>query len=171
MKKWLAGGSFVLMFGGGLLAAGPSSVQGTVRGDDGKPMKTADVRLEAISMKMAPVVGKTDDAGRYRFANLEAGTYKVTVLSGTTVRGFIDGVRVNGTKRLDFDIKQASTGKPAKKAKHYVYVSDQTGTHIGGHWVEVPDNGGMADDQRVDTMSAHELQQIQNRTGNAMGGH
>ena len=119
-------------------------------------------------MKMAPVAGKTDSAGRYRFADLAPGTYKVTILSGATVRGFMDGVRVSGSKRLDFDIRPVTAGQPAKKAKHYVYVSDQTGTHIGGHWVEVNDSAP-ANDQRVDKMSPQALQRLQSRESNPFG--
>ncbi len=162
-------GVFIGLFGviGLALAAETPAVEGTVRGADGKSLQGADVRLEAQSTKAAPVLTKTDGSGKYRFTNVSRGVYRVTVLSGKVVRGFIDGIQVNGTKRIDFDIKP--TG--AKKAKHLVYVPAQTGSHIGGGWVEFDDDNATATgDQRVKKMSGDQLRRLQTG-GQGTDGH
>lgn len=147
-------------------------IQGTVRGANGKPLKGMDVRLEAKGSKAAPVLVKTDANGNYQFANVTRGVYKVTVLSGSAIQGFIDGVQAGpNTRRVDFDIKPAAAGQTTKKAKHLVWVPESTGTHIGGHWVEVDDSGPGADADHVDQKSANAVNRTINYTaGRKPGG-
>jgi len=61
-------------------------------------------------------------------------------------------------------------GQP-KKAKHLVWVPNETGTHLGGHWVEVDDSGAGA--ERVEKKSGAALQNMQRNssgTTNQPGG-
>src|SRR5205823_216731 len=125
-----------------------------------------DVRLEAKTSKIAPVVVKTDSSGKYRFPNVPQGVYKVTVLSGSAIQGFVDNVRTGaGMRRVDFDIKPAMAGK-AKTAKHLVWVPEATGSHLGGHWVEVDDSGAAAGSERVEKKSGQALRSLQSHDGN-----
>lgn len=151
-------------------AQGPT-IEGTVRGANGKPLKGMDVRLEAKGSKSNPATTKTDAAGNYHFANVERGVYRVTVLSGNAVQGFIDNVQGGSaaSRRVDFDIKPNAADQKAsggKKAKHLVWVPESTGSHIGGHWVEVDDSGAAAGSERVEQKSANSV----NRTINYSSG-
>ena len=63
--------------------------------------------------------------------------------------------------QLNFDLKpvaasQAAAG--AKTGKHKVWVPNNTGTHIGGRWVEVPDGAAEPGALNVKRASAEELQ-------------
>jgi hypothetical protein len=172
LKKRCAG----LILGSTFLAAAAiaetTAVEGVVRGPDGKPMKGADVRLESKNKTVATQTVKTDMSGRYRFSNLDLGKYRVTVLSGSLVQGFIDNVNMSTGKaaKVDFDIKGGVAGQP-KKAKHLVWVPSETGSNLGGRWVEVDDSGAGA--ERVEKKSGGALQNMQRNssgTTNQPGG-
>lgn len=159
LKIRLAGLCLGSLFLASLAFAQIPTIEGTVRGANGKPLKGLDVRLEAKGSKAAPATVKTDSAGNFRFANVARGTYKVTVLAGNAVQGFIDNVQGGSAnaKRVDFDLKPnaaAAGGPPTKKAKHLVWVPESTGSHIGGHWVEVDDSGNQSGSERVEQKSA-----------------
>jgi hypothetical protein len=146
-------------------AAQTTAIEGVVRGPGGKPMKNADVRLESKAKAVAAQTTKTDTSGRYRFANVGVGKYRVTILSGSQVQGFIDNVNTSNSKaaKVDFDIKGAVAGQ-AKKTKHLVWVPNETGTHLGGHWVEEDNASGS---ERVEKKSGAALQNMQRASGTA----
>jgi hypothetical protein len=163
---------FAGLFLSSMLALGPlvagqtSAIEGTVRGADGKPLKAADVRLDAAKV---PLLTKTDASGKYRFSNLNPGVYKVTILSGSKVLGINEAVRVNGTRKLDFDLRPATAAKPAKH-KHYIWVPSNTGSHIGGNWIEVNEfarvdegNGAHAETLNIEHAKAETMQDMQRR--------
>jgi hypothetical protein len=120
--------------------AGTSGLEGTVKDASGHPVKAADVRIEARSgTKMSKIV-KTDATGRYVSDGLAAGSYKVTLLVAGTVKASILNADVHSGKRtqLNFGLTQ----KIASSKHHMIYVSAETGTHIGGgRWVEVDEQG------------------------------
>jgi hypothetical protein len=118
---------------------GASTLEGMVKDPAGRPIKGADVRIEAKNFSK---IVKTNAAGQYAADGLAIGTYKVTLVVNGTVKASI----VNATTRsgkptqLNFDLT-AKTG-PVKQHTHMVYVHPDTGTLIGGgRWVEVDDNG------------------------------
>ncbi|HWH92144.1 MAG TPA: hypothetical protein VNV64_10160, partial [Candidatus Binatia bacterium] len=52
-------------------------------------------------------------------------------------------IHPNQPTQLNFDLKPVSAAQAstvAKKGKHMVWVPSQTGSHIGGRWVEVDEN-------------------------------
>jgi hypothetical protein len=86
--------------------------------------------------------------------------------------------------QLNFDLKPVSASQPsspAKKGKHMVWVPSNTGSHIGGRWVEVDENDNADSGAlNVKRASAQALQreQMQNSAGpqsvpggNTSGGH
>ena len=159
--------SFPVVILGSIFAAAAamaqtSSIEGVVRGPDGKPMKGADVRLESKSKGVAAQMAKTDTSGRYQFANLGVAKYRVTVLWGSKVQGFIDNVNTTTSKaaRVDFDLKGGAAGQP-KKAKHLVWVPSETGSNLGGRWVEEDDSAGS---ERVEKKSGEALQRMQSNS-------
>jgi Carboxypeptidase regulatory-like domain len=170
--KFKAALHLALIFGSIFLAAAATAqttaIEGVVRGPDAKPMKNADVRLESKAKSVAAQTTKTDTSGRYRFSNVGMGKYRVTVLSGSQVQGFIDSVNTSASKaaKVDFDIKGGAAGQP-KKAKHLVWVPNETGTHLGGHWVAEDNAAGT---ERVEKKSGAALQNMQRASGTAQPG-
>jgi len=129
--------------------AGPSAIQGVVKDAKGQVIKGADVRIESRDGKKLFKTVKTDGNGRYVSDGLAAGVYRVTLVVNGAVKASIMNTQTKADQRtqLNFDLKpvsssQASTGE--KKGKHMVWVPSNTGSHIGGRWVEV-DEAGNAD--------------------------
>ena len=107
---------------------------------------------------------KTDASGRYISDALPAGTYRVTLIVNGTVKASINNTKtkLGAPTELNFDLKPASTSQTSgsvKKGKHMVWIPPKTGTHLGGRWVEVDENGGpAADSQHVQNVSAEQVQ-------------
>jgi len=70
---------------------------------------------------------------------------------------------------LNFDLKPGSTSQAsgsAKKTKHMVWMPPRTGTHLGGRWVEVDDNGsGQPGSLNVENVSAEQLERQAHSAG------
>lgn len=155
--------------------AGGSSIQGIVKDAKGQPIKGADVRVESKDGKQLFNTVKTDASGRYVTSSLPVGVYRVTLLVKGSVKSSITNTqtRAGQPTQLNFDMKGASTSKTSQaaagqtKGKHMVWVPNSTGSHIGGRWVEVDDNGSAANDLNVKRGSAEALrqQQMQNAQG------
>ena len=112
------------------------SIEGVVRGPDGKALKDAEVRVEQKGNKSV-VTTKTDDRGHYSLARLSPGAYKVSVITGGAEKSSVNVKTTTNNSKIDFDLKPAA----GKKVKHYVWADAPTGSHIGGGWVEVNDAG------------------------------
>jgi hypothetical protein len=154
--------------------AGPAAIQGVVKDVKGQVIKGADVRIESRDGKKLFKTVKTDVNGRYVSDGLAAGVYRVTLVVNGAVKASIMNTQTKADQRtqLNFDLKpvsssQASTGE--KKGKHMVWVPSNTGSHIGGRWVEV-DEAGNADTGALNVKrgSAEALRQEQLRTGGGL---
>ena len=140
------------------------SIEGTVRGSDGKALKDAEVRVEGKDKKV--VTTKTDARGHYSYARLSPGVYKVSVVLGGAVQSSVDVKTATTNSRIDFDLKPAA----AKKVKHYVWVPAPTGSHMGSGWVEVDDGGNAAPGAlNSQTSSAELAREMQRRSTNPAG--
>jgi 5-hydroxyisourate hydrolase-like protein (transthyretin family) len=151
--------------------AGPSSIQGIVKDAKGQPIKGADVRIESKDGKQLFNTVKTDVKGRYISQGLQPGVYRVTLMVNGAAKGSIMNTKTKADQptQLNFDLKpvaasQAAAG--AKTGKHKVWVPNNTGTHIGGRWVEVPDGAAEPGALNVKRASAEELQRAQRNMGN-----
>ena len=151
--------------------AGPSSIQGIVKDAKGQPIKGADVRIESKDGKQLFNTVKTDVKGRYISQGLQPGVYRVTLMVNGAVKGSIMNTKTKADQptQLNFDLKpvaasQAAAG--AKTGKHKVWVPNNTGTHIGGRWVEVPDGAAEPGALNVKRASAEELQRESLSRGN-----
>ena len=114
------------------LSAQMSSVEGSVVGPDGRPLKDAEIRFEQKEGQVSPIISRTDANGHYAAA-LPRGTYKLSLAMDGKVQASIT-VRATGAKsRIDFDLRPSA----AKKIKDYVWVGEGTGSHLPSHWVEV----------------------------------
>ena len=112
------------------------SIEGVVRGPDGKTLKDAEVRVAQKGNKSV-VATKTDVRGHYSYTKLPPGVYKVSVVLDGAEKSSVNVKTTTTNSRIDFDLKPAA----AKKVKHYVWADPPTGSHIGGGWVEVNDAG------------------------------
>jgi hypothetical protein len=144
--------------------AGNAVIQGIVKDPKGQAVKGADVRIEAKDGSKVYKTVKTDASGHYISDALPAGTYQVTLIVNGTVKASINNTKtkLGAPTQLNFDLKPASTSQTSgsvKKGKHMVWIPPKTGTHLGGRWVEVDDNGsGTAGSQNVDNVSAQQLE-------------
>ena len=137
----------LVLFGSTAWAAAPSMIQGDVKGPDGKALNGAEVRIQRKGDKAFAKAIKTDAKGRYVFRDLTVGSYDLTAsangMAATAAQNV--GTTDNGAVRVNFDLK-SQTGKTGaaatkKKAKKLVYMEPETGSHVGGRWVEVDDDG------------------------------
>jgi Carboxypeptidase regulatory-like domain len=151
--------------------AGPSSIQGIVKDAKGQPIKGADVRIESKDGKQLFNTVKTDAKGRYISQGLTVGIYRVSLLVNGTVKGSISNTKTKSDQatQLNFDLRPlpaAQVNAAEKKGKHMVWVPAGTGTHMGGHWEEVPDGATAAGALNVKRASAEQLQRQQQTMGN-----
>ncbi|HZR05147.1 MAG TPA: carboxypeptidase-like regulatory domain-containing protein [Candidatus Udaeobacter sp.] len=126
--------------------AAPSSIQGVVKDAKGQAIKGAEVRIESRDGKQLFKTAKTDGKGHYVSDGLPAGIYRVTLVVHGAVKASIMNTQTKADRatQLNFDLKPvpaAQANAAAKKGKHMVWVPSQTGSHIGGRWVEVDDTG------------------------------
>lgn len=148
-----------------LCAAGAwaAQIQGTVTDANGKPIKSADVRIQSSDGKQLFKTVKTDAQGRYISEPLPYGTYRVTLVVNGAVKASIKNTKTKADEStlLNFDLRPLPAGKVAtaeKKGKHLVWVPAPTGTHLGGHWEEVPDGAARAGTLNVQKANAEQLQ-------------
>jgi serine/threonine protein kinase len=137
-----------------ITADGPASIQGFVKDAKGGPIKGTDVRIESRDGKQVFSTVKTDSKGRYISPGLQPGVYRVTLLVNGAVKASIMNTqtKANQPTRLNFDLKQTSQASNiAKGGKHMVWVPNRTGSHIGGNWVEVDDEGNPHFDSNIQT--------------------
>ena len=164
----------------GTLFAASSAVEGIIKDATGRPIGGADVRVEARSGNASSGHVKSDARGHYIYDGLSPGvTYRVTLLINGAVKASINNVLAkSGPTELNFALKTNSASGDrmvTKNGKHYVYVPAETGSHLGGRWVEVDENG-QADSTNVNNVEragSEALRRMQSNSGamgNATGG-
>jgi len=88
--------------------------------------------MEAKDKPSASITAVTGNSGRYLFAELPAGVYRLSILAGSAVKLSVN-IKMRGEKaRIDFDLSPAAT----KKIRNYVWVVGRTGSNLPGRWVE-----------------------------------
>ena len=153
--------------------AGPTSIQGIVKDAQGKPIKNADIRVESRDGKQVFGTAKTDSQGRYISQGLQPGVYRVSLVVNGAVKTAIGNTKAKSDQatQLNFDLKPVSAGQAnaqQKSGTHKVWVPSDTGSHIGGRWVEVSDGASTgANAQNVKKADAEALHrsQMQNSGG------
>jgi len=153
--------------------AGPASIQGIVKDAKGQPIKGADVRIESRDGKQLLGTVKTDAKGRYTSQGLQPGVYRVSLVVHGAIKASITNTKTKSDQatQLNFDLKPVAASQASaagKSGKHRVWVPSNTGSHIGGSWVEVDDSGNAgAGALNVKKGSAEALrqQQLQNAQG------
>jgi len=101
-------------------------------GTDGRPLQGAEIRLEGKEKSSAPITTMTSSNGRYLFAGLPAGVYRLFIVEGGAVK-FSVNIKMRGEKaRIDFDLSPSA----GKKIKNYVWGPGRTGSNLPGRWAE-----------------------------------
>ena len=126
--------------------AGPATIQGIVKDAQGKPIKNANIRIESRDGKQLFNTAKTDAQGRYISQGLQPGVYRVSLVVNGAVKSAISNTNAKSDQatQLNFDLKPVAAGQAnaaQKKGKHMVWMPPATGSHTGGRWVEVDENG------------------------------
>src|SRR5215471_21703302 len=121
--------SLILSFVGLFLVAfsawaGTSVLQGIVKDPTGRPIKGADVRIEA---KNFDKVVKTDGNGHYVSDGLAVGAYKVTLVVNGAVKASIQNAKTQSGKPTQLNFSLPTRVASPKKHTHLVYCSTPTG--------------------------------------------
>jgi hypothetical protein len=107
-------------------------LQGNVLGTDGRPLQGAEIRLEGKDKPSVPITTVTGSSGRYLFAELPAGVYRLSILEGGVAKLSVN-VKMRGEKaRIDFDLRPSAK----KRIRNYVWVIGRTGSNVPGRWAE-----------------------------------
>src|SRR5262245_51530963 len=87
-------------------SAQTSSLAGTVKGEDGKPLKDAVIKIERKDIK-GNYKTKSNKKGEWIHAGLPLGTYKITLEVDGRDRDTVDGVRttLGDPKEIPFDLQ------------------------------------------------------------------
>jgi hypothetical protein len=138
-------------------------IEGEVKGVNNKPAKGADVRVDRVDKRAAPVMAKTDAKGRFATTVLDVGTYKLTAMLAGGIQS-AQVVKADAKKRVfvTFEMKPASVKTVAAVTKkRSIWVPSPTGTHMLGHWEEIDDNSPThtrTTGQNVEYMSGRDLE-------------
>jgi Carboxypeptidase regulatory-like domain len=159
--------------------AGPGSIQGTVKDPRGQPIKGADVRVESRDGKQVFNTVKTDGKGHYVSQGLKPGVYRVSLVVNGAVKASImnTSTKADQATQLNFDLKPVASRQAAtaqKTTKHMVWMPPSTGSHTGGRWVEVDDNGsgdaGALNVQRSNAEALHRQQMLNSQGPQSLPG-
>jgi hypothetical protein len=123
--------------------AAPAAVEGKVLDAKGQPLAGAEIRVENPKGGAAVRVLKTDAKGMYMAGGLVAGNvYRINLVINGQVKASINNVKtkIGDPIALNFDLRKApGSTAAAKPHKHKVFVPSETGSNLGGRWVEVDD--------------------------------
>ena len=130
------------------LPVGTSALEGVVKDPTGRPIKGADVRIEAKNFSK---IAKTDASGHYISSGLAVGTYKVTLVVNGSVKASIPNAKTQFGKPTQLNFDLAAQVASATKHIHSVWCPNETGTLIGGtgRWIDVDDNGNIVSNTGV----------------------
>ena len=152
--------------------AGPGRLEGNVKDSKGQPVAGAEVHIKAKDGNQERIV-KTDSRGHYGIDKLAATDYEIVLFVNRQIKATLNNIKVFGDKPTQQNF--ALTGQYAvnaqKKHTHMVYVPADTGSHLGGRWVEVDDNGnGTAGADNVQRTDGSAIRSLQSQTGGVRGG-
>jgi len=159
-----------LILSAGSVWAASATIEGNVLDQKGQPLKGADIRIEHSGGSAWKQATKTDGKGYYAISSLETGqTYRVTLLVNNQVKASINNVKThpNSPASMNFDLskdKLAASGAAmpvTKKKTHKVWVASETGSNLGGRWVEEQEGGNDVNANNVKKASGDSIRGLQ----------
>lgn len=127
-------------------SAASSELQGIVKDASGRPIKGADVRIEATNTGTLLTTIKTNGNGRYNVENLAAGNYRVTLVVNGALKASVNNTTLvpDQSTQLNFQLKPTHASVTVTQGKHRVWMPAFTGSRLPGRWVEVDGSGSWA---------------------------
>ena len=90
-------------------------MEGNVKGEDGKPVQGAVIKITRTDIKGNYQV-KTDKKGHFLYAGLPLGMYDVSVEIGGAAKDSVKGVRLHGDMPpIDFDLAKSAAAGPGEQ--------------------------------------------------------
>jgi hypothetical protein len=127
--------------------SGSARIQGVVKDSKGQAIAGAEVHIKSKDGSGLEKIVRTDSTGNYGVSNIPATDYEVVLFVSGQVKASINNTKalVDKPTQLDFKLTgQYTANTTPKKHTHMVYVPAETGSHLGGRWVEVDDNNAPA---------------------------
>jgi hypothetical protein len=121
---------------------GPSTVQGNVKDSKNQPVPGAELHVRAKDGTGFYRIVHTDASGRYAVSKLPNTDYEVILFLNGSIKASINNTKTFADKptQVDFKLTGQYAANKTKKHTHMVYVPAETGSNLGGRWVEVEDN-------------------------------
>lgn len=152
---------------------GPARIQGVVKNSKGEAVAGAEVHIQAKDGSGFQRIVRTDSTGNYGVSKLPVTDYEVILFVSGQIKASINNTKVHPDKPTQLDFKLTGVyAANQKKHTHMVYQPAETGSNLGGHWVEVDDNAA-ASTSNVDHVaaSASTMRQMQSTGRNNSGGN
>ena len=154
---------------------GPARIQGVVKDSDGKPVAAAEVHIQAKDGSGLQKIVRTDADGQYGVSKLPVTDYEVILFINGQIKASLNNQKVFSNKptQMDFKLTGKYAAKTQKKHTHMVYMPAETGSHLGGRWVEVDDTIGAtgAQSSEVKRLGGEAARSFQRNTGTTGGGN
>jgi hypothetical protein len=155
--------------------SGPARIQGIVKDSNQQPVAGAEVHIQAKDGSGLQKIVRTDSTGNYGVSKLPVTDYEVVLFINGQIKASINNTKVFPDKptQLDFKLTGKFASNTAKKHTHMVYQPAETGSNLGGHWVEVDDATGAPATQNgeVRHLNGASVQSFQRNTGTTGGGN
>jgi Carboxypeptidase regulatory-like domain len=155
---------------------GPARIQGIVTDSSKNPVPGAEVHIQAKDGSGLEKTVRTDANGQFGCSNLPVTDYEVVLFVNGQIKATLNNQKVFPNKPTQMDFKLTGrfgvAANTQKKHTHMVYMAAETGSNLGGRWVEVDDRTGAAPANSGDVhrMSGDAVGQLQS-TGNGSGPH
>lgn len=137
---------FVVSIWASPIPVGPSTVQGDVKDSKGQAVAGAELQIRAKDGSGFYRIVHTNANGHYGVSKLPNTDYEVILFLNGSIKALINNTKTFADKptQLDFKLNGQYAGTKTRKHTHMVYVPAETGSHLGGRWVEVDDNSDVA---------------------------
>ena len=151
---------------------GPARIQGVVKDSKSRPVAGAEVHIQAKDGSGLQKIVRTDSTGQYGVSKLPVTDYEVILFVNGQIKASINNTKAFADKptQLDFKLTGQYAANQQKKHTHMVYQPAETGSNLGGRWVEVDDNTG-APTNNVEHLSGAAVRQMRSTGSNNMGGN
>ena len=125
---------------------GPARIQGMVTDSNKNPVAGAEVHIQAKDGSGLQKIVRTDANGQFGVSNLPVTDYEVVLFVNGQIKATLNNQKVlpNKPTQMDFKLTGKYAANVQKKHTHMVYMETETGSNLGGHWVEVDDRTGAA---------------------------